>query len=99
MARYSWWAELDHLASSDQLLALARHFLDEWTPQEIAMLPPGAWPAHPHTVDELVATALQLERLQSAYAPAGVPRMVRELLVFFTQLSIRALQLQLPAVL
>ena len=98
MVRFSWRSDLAQAASSDELVALARRFLAEWNPMEIALLPPGAWPdGAPRNVDELVEIALRIEPLLSAYGETGGPSGLREMLSFFTQVSIRALQLELGA--
>ncbi len=95
MARSSWLEQLQRVGKVDQLLLLTWEFLEQWSPLEIALLPPSAWPRTPRTVDDLVETALRLERIRSAYSRDGGPRELAELAAFFNQVSIRALQLQL----
>lgn len=94
LARSSWLADLGNIRTEEQLLVLAWEFLDQWSTLEVARLPAGAWPMRPRCADDLVDLALRLERIQSAYGEGG-SRELRELGSFFSQVSIRALRLQL----
>jgi hypothetical protein len=96
VVRFSWLSDLDRAGSSQEALALARRFLAEWGPMEIALLPPGAWPSvPPSTLEELVDTTLRIERAHASYTQTGGPAVLRELLSFFTHAAIRALLLEL----
>jgi len=95
LARSSWLSRLQHARNEEDIVALAWDFLDHWSPLEVALLPPGAWPRRPNTADELIDTALRLERIVSAHGERGGSLSLRELAAFFNQASIRALQLQL----
>jgi hypothetical protein len=96
VVRFSWLSDVRHAGSSARVLEIARRFLAEWGPMEIALLPPGAWPSMPpSSVEELVDAALRIERLHASYAQTGGPAALREMLSFFTHAAIRALQLEL----
>ncbi len=92
MARYSWRSELAAVDTPEALIDLARRFLDEWTQEEVRVLPPGAWPAHPGTLDDIVKTSLQVQFLAARYLSSNGLFLVKELVLFFTHASIVALR-------
>jgi hypothetical protein len=96
MARYSWRAELAEIQSPDALIALTRRFLDEWSHEEIRLLPPGAWPAYPDSLDDIVKSSLQVQFLAARHLESGTLFMLKELVLFFTHASIVALRLPDP---
>lgn len=96
MARYSWRAELVAVDSPDELVDLARRFLDEWSQEEIRLLPAGAWPPHPQTLDDIVKSSLQVQFLAAHYLGSSGLFLLKELVLFFTQASIVALRLPDP---
>ncbi len=96
MARYSWRSDLATVDSPDALVDLAQRFLDDWSQEEIRVLPPGAWPAQPQTLDDIVKTSLQVQFLAARYLSSSGLFLVKELVLFFTQASIVALRLPDP---
>ena len=96
MARYSWRAELAAVDSPEALIALAHRFLEEWSQEEIRLLPPGAWPAFPQSLDDVVKSSLQVQFLAARHLDSAALFMLKELVLFFTQASIMALRLPDP---
>jgi hypothetical protein len=96
MARYSWRSELAGVETPQALIGLAQRFLDEWAQEEVRLLPPGAWPAHPQSLDDIVKASLQVQFLAARYLSSEGLFLLKELVLFFTQASIVALRLPDP---
>jgi len=95
--RRSWRTQLKAATTQQAVLAVVSQFLDEWSPQEVAVLPADAWPSAPTSRNDVVQHALRLGRLHAdlntaARGLAGV----QELLLFFTHASVRISQLATP---
>ena len=94
MIRRSWRTQLKASTTQQAVLTVVSQFLDEWSPQEVAALPPEAWPPPLTSRNGVVQHALRLGRLHAdlsamARGFAGV----QELLLFFTHASVRISQL------
>lgn len=94
MIRRSWRTHLKGTTSQEAVLTVISQYLDEWNREEIAALPPGAWPAPLRSRSDVLAHALRLGNLHAGFqgshpALAGV----QELLLFFTHASVRCNQL------
>jgi hypothetical protein len=92
--RRSWRTQLKASTTQEAVLTVVSQFLDEWKPEEIAALPPGAWPGTLQTKADVLAHALKLGTMHTAFtgehrALAGL----QELLLFFTHSSVRSNQL------
>ncbi len=95
MIRRSWRTQFKGTTSPQAVLTIVSQFMDEWTREEIAALPPGAWPPVLRTKADLLAHALRLGRMHFELegASAGSLRGFHELLLFFTHAAVRATQL------
>lgn len=96
MARYSWRSELAQTQTPEALVDLAQRFLDEWTQEEVRLLPVGAWPARPESLDDIVRASLQVQFLAARYLSSSGLFVLKELVLFFTQAAIVALRLPDP---
>lgn len=94
MIRRSWRTQLKASTTQEAVLTVVSQYIEEWRPEEIAALPPGAWPGVLRTKSDVLAHALKLGTLHAAFtgehrALAGL----QELLLFFTHASVRSNQL------
>lgn len=94
MIRRSWRTQLKASTTQEAVLTVVSQYLDEWRPEEIAALPPGAWPGMLKTKADVLAHALKLGTMHASFvgahrALAGL----QELLLFFTHASVRSNQL------
>ena len=96
MARYSWRSGLGLVDSPEALVGLAQRFLDDWSQEEIRLLPPGAWPVHPRSLDDIVRASVHVQCLAARYLEAGEFFLLKELAAFLAQVSIAALRLPDP---
>lgn len=94
MIRRSWRTQLKASTTQQAVLTVVSQFLDEWSPTEVAMLPPDAWPGPLASRNDVVQHALRLSRLHADLSGSthGMPG-VQELLLFFTHASVRISQL------
>ena len=94
MIRRSWRTQLKASTTQEAVLTVVSQYLDEWRPEEIAVLPRGAWPGTLRTKADVLAHALKLGTLHVAFV--GEHRSLaglQELLLFFTHAAVRSNQL------
>jgi hypothetical protein len=92
--RRSWRTQLKASTSQEAVLTVVSQYLEEWKPEELAVLPRGAWPGTLRTKSDVLAHALKLGTMHAGFtgehrALAGL----QELLLFFTHASVRSNQL------
>ena len=94
MIRRSWRTQLKAATTQQAVLTVVSQFLDEWSPNEVSMLPPEAWPRALASREDVVQHALRLGRIHAEVSgmSRGLPG-VQELLLFFTHASVRISQL------
>lgn len=94
MIRRSWRTQLKAATTQQAVLTVVSQFLDEWSPHEVAALPPEAWPPPLASRDDVAQHALRLSRMHAdlGASPRGLSG-VQELLLFFTHAAVRASQL------
>jgi hypothetical protein len=94
VVRRSWRTQLKASTTQEAVLTVVSQYVEEWKPEEIAALPPGAWPEVLRTKSDVLAHALKLGTMHAGFA--GEHRMLaglQELLLFFTHASVRSNQL------
>ena len=94
MIRRSWRTHLKASTTQEAVLTVVSQYLEEWKREEIAALPPGAWPGTLRTKADVLAHAVKLGTMHAAFA--GEHRSLaglQELLLFFTHASVRSNQL------
>jgi hypothetical protein len=92
--RRSWRTHLKGSTTQEAVLTVVSQYLEEWKREEIAALPPGAWPGTLQTKADVLAHALKLGTMHAQFA--GEHRALaglQELLLFFTHASVRSNQL------
>ena len=94
MIRRSWRTHLKGSTTPEAVLTVVSQYLDEWTPQEIASLPRGAWPDPLRSKSDVLAHALKLNTMHAGFSgdPLALAGL-QELLLFFTHASVRCNQL------
>ena len=94
MIRRSWRTHLKATTTQEAVLTVVSQFLDEWTPGEISLLPPEAWPQPITSRSALLAHAFRLGRMHSEFqGPSESLFGLQELLLFFTHAAVRITQL------
>ena len=90
MIRRSWRTQLKASTTQQAVLTVVSQFLDEWSANEVAALPPEAWPPPLSSRNDVVQHALRLSRIHADLSGSsrGLPG-VQELLLFFTHASVR----------
>jgi hypothetical protein len=92
--RRSWRTHLKGCTSPEAVLTVVSQFLDEWRPEEIAVLPAGAWPGPLRSKSDVLAHALKLNTMHAQFeGRAASLAGLQELLLFFTHASVRCNQL------
>jgi len=92
--RRSWRTHLKASTTTEAVLTVVSQYLDEWTPQEIARLPRGAWPGPLRSKSDVLQHALQLNTMHAGFAgDTAALAGLQELLLFFTHASVRSSQL------
>lgn len=95
MFRRNWRTQLKAATREPDVPAVVRGFMSEWSRPEIAALPPGAWPARIASTADVVAHSVALSALHSRFeGDAAQLRPLQEMLLFFTQAAVRAVQLR-----
>ena len=94
MIRRSWRTHLKGCTTPEAVLTVVSQFLDEWTPDEVAVLPRGAWPGPLRSKSDVHAHALKLNTMHAGFGgDAASLAGLQELLLFFTHASVRCNQL------
>lgn len=94
MIRQSWRTRLKAALEGKDVLAIVRDFLSEWPKDEIAALPPGAWPAAIGDRADLLGHAAKLAGLHARFERDGPAlRALQEMLLFFTHAAVRMAKL------
>ena len=90
MIRQSWRTRLKAAAGEEDALAVVRGFLAEWSQDEIAELPRGAWPVRISDRADVLSHAALLAGLHARFE--GGPESLgglQEMLLFFTHAAVR----------
>jgi hypothetical protein len=92
--RRSWRTQLKATTTQHAVLTVVSHYLDEWTAEEVAALPRGAWPSGLRTRSDVLAHAVKLGTMHAGFSggPAALAGL-QELLLFFTHAAVRTNQL------
>jgi hypothetical protein len=85
-----WQGQLDHADRPESVLAVARDYLAQVSPEEIAQLPQECRPQRLVDADDVAEYALQLARRQ---ASPDAPEILHKLAAFFTDASTRLSQI------
>ena len=95
MIRHRWRTHIKNTESEAALLELVRQYLAEWTAQERDQLPSSAWPAPMETRKDLATWTFRLGELHAEFDSGSSQALARlqDLLLFFTQASVRMAQL------
>lgn len=95
MIRHRWRSHIKNTHGEDELLALVRDYLAEWTPLEREQLPAAAWPGRIQTRKELAQWAFRLGELHAEFTggPPQTLARLQDMLLFFTHASVRMAQL------
>ena len=98
MIRRSWRTHLKGCTTPEAVLTVVSQYLDEWSRDEIASLPGGAWPGPLRSKSDVHAHALKLNTMHASFGgdPAALAGL-QELLLFFTHASVRCNQLAAAA--
>src|SRR4051812_44862961 len=90
-----WHHRVDEARTAEELLAIARDYLDGWDPEDLAMIPPTARPTRIKGVDDL---AYWHQRLVDCYCTGAAKSRecehVRSLLHFFGSALQKAAELR-----
>jgi len=95
MFREGWRTQLKGAMREREVVAVVRGFMAEWSRQEIASLPPGAWPSRIASSADVISHSVVLAGLHARFegAPARL-KFVQEMLLFFTQAAVRVVRLR-----
>jgi hypothetical protein len=96
MSRYRWRTDLKACATEVDVLRAVERYLCEWTPEELQLLPAPAAPGVFTSAKSITDYTHKLGGIHAVFA--GTPRslaLLQELLLFFTQASVRVTQLRL----
>ncbi len=92
--RFRWRTYLRSATTEQAVVELVRIYLDSWTPDEVARVPAGAWPASIASGRDLIRETLKVGQAHSAFSGNRASlALIQELLLFMTQASVRATQL------
>lgn len=92
--RFKWRTHLKAAQKEQDVLALIRAYMAEWKDEEIARLPPGAWPRTLESRKDVLAMAFRIGQAHSDFAGSSTElASIQELLLFITQASVRITQL------
>ena len=81
-----WQGQLDHATRPEAVLAVARDYLAQVSPEEIAQLPEDCRPQRLVDADDVATYALELARRQ---ASPDAPEILNKLAAFFSDASTR----------
>ena len=81
-----WQGQLDHADRPEGVLAVARDYLAQVSPEEIAQLPEDCRPSRLVDADDVAAYAFELARRQSS---PDSPEILHKLAAFFSDASAR----------
>ena len=97
MFRHSWRTQLKGAAREPDVTAVVRGFMSEWSRREIEALPAGAWPPRIAGIADVVSHSVVLAESHASFAgePAQLEPL-QEMVLFFTQAAVRAVQLRAP---
>lgn len=96
MTRHRWRTDLKACASEVDVLRVVESYLGQWTPEELRLLPAAAAPGTFTTAKSIADYTHKLGALHAAFD--GTSRslaLLQEILLFFTQASVRVTQLRL----
>ena len=94
MIRRSWRTHLKGCTSPEAVLTVVSQYLEEWSRDEVALLPHGAWPGPLRSKSDVHAHALKLNTMHAGFdGDAAALAGLQELLLFFTHASVRCNQL------
>ncbi len=85
-----WQGQLDHATRPEEVLAVARDYLAQVSPEEIAQLPEDCRPGRLVDADDVSDYAFELGRRQSA---PDTPDLLHKLAAFFADASTRISQI------
>jgi hypothetical protein len=95
MAVLSWQGRLDAANSTAEVVTVARDFLANFTPYELAMLPEPCKPPHKlYDGEEITTYAFDLVRHECQKESAPVADLVHKFAHFFSNASIRLSEIQ-----
>lgn len=85
-----WQGQLDHATRPEAVLAVARDYLAQVSPEEIAQLPEDCRPQRLVDADDVATYALELAHRQ---ASPNTPEVLHKLAAFFSDASTRLSQI------
>ena len=85
-----WQGQLDHADRPEAVLAVARDYLAQISPEEVAQLPEECRPRRLVDGDDVASYALELARHQ---ASADGPEVLQKMAAFFADASLRLSQI------
>lgn len=92
--RFKWRTHLKAAQKEQDVLGLIRAYMAEWKDEEIARLPPGAWPRTLQSRRDVLAMAFRIGQAHTDFAGSSIElASIQELLLFITQASVRITQL------
>lgn len=95
MTRHRWRTELKGCASEVDVLRVVERYLGEWTAGEMRQLPAGASPGTFTSAKSVTEYTTRLGGLHAAFdGTAASLALLQEILLFFTQASVRITQLR-----
>ena len=92
--RHRWRTHLKNATSEQDVLQLVRVFLSEWPSDEVASLPPDAWPGSMRNRSDIMSWMFRIGDAHGKFKgdPAVLARL-QELLLFLTHAAVRVTQI------
>ena len=92
--RHRWRTHLKNATSEQDVLQLVRVFLSEWPSDEVASLPPDAWPGSMRNRSDIKSWMFRIGDAHGKFKgdPAVLARL-QELLLFLTHAAVRVTQI------
>jgi hypothetical protein len=87
-------ARLRTAASEDSVLELARDYVGEWLPEDLAGLPPDCRPGRIHDTEDLNEIAFRLTQEKFAANSSGDNELVLEMQSFLSQACARIAEIK-----
>lgn len=93
--RHRWRTHLKASSTETAVVELVRAYLREWRPEEIASVPPRAWPTRVQCRSDIMSWMFAIGEVHGDFRgePAALARL-QELLLFFTHAAVRVTQIR-----